>query len=98
MPVYTYQIIQDDGSEGDTFELVRAMTDPPLTHHPETGERVKRIFAAPHVPGRHGASATKARLSNENLERHGFTKYERVGKGQYERRAGNEGPSTISAD
>ncbi len=98
MPVYTYQIIHDDGSEGDTFEVVRAMSDPPLTHHPETGEPVKRIFAAPHVSGRHGASATKARLSNANLERQGFTKYERVGKGQYERRAGKEGPSTISAD
>ena len=98
MPIYTYQIIHDDGSEGDTFDLVRAMSDPPLTHHPETGERVKRVFAAPNISGRHGASATKARLSNENLERHGFTKYERVGKGQYERRAGKEAPSTISSD
>ena len=98
MPVYTYQIIHDDGTEGEMFDLVRAMSDPPLTHHPETGERVKRIFTAPNVAGRWGASASKERLSDANLERHGFTKYQRVGKGQYERRAGKEGPSTISSD
>ena len=41
---------------------------------------------------------TKGTLSNKNLERLGFTKYERKGKGYMERVAGKAGPRSISAD
>jgi 3-isopropylmalate dehydratase small subunit len=34
----------------------------------------------------------------KRIERTGFTKYQRVGKGQYERRTGTFGPKQISAD
>jgi hypothetical protein len=40
---------------------------------------------------------TKSTLSNKNLDRLGFTKYERAGDGTYERKAGG-GPDVISAD
>jgi hypothetical protein len=40
---------------------------------------------------------TKSSLSNKNLDRLGFTKYERAGDGKYERKAGG-GPDVISAD
>lgn len=95
MPVYSYQVIKEDGTEGEVFDVVRRMSDPPLTHHPETGERVVRVYTAPNLGGRWSEQATKNNLSDSNLDRLGFTKYQRSGKGQYERTAGKEGPSTI---
>ena len=96
MPVYTYQIINEDGSEGDTFEIVHGMNDPPLTMHPETGQPVRRVFTAPNIAGWANARKSKEMLSDSNLEKHGFTKYVRSGKGQYEKRTG-KGPNTIDA-
>ena len=98
MPVYTYQIINKDGSDGDQFDLVRSMKEPPLTHHPDTGEPVKRIFQPIHIAGMFNQSHTKNRLSDKNLVKNGFTKYVRNGKGEYERTVGKEGPERISAD
>ena len=39
MPFYEYR--RPDGS---TFEVMQRMTDPPLTHDPESGEPVERVF------------------------------------------------------
>ena len=98
MPIYTYQIIHEDGSEGDIVELVHGMDEPPLTEHPETGERVVRVFNPPHIAGWSHERKAKELTSDKNLERHGFTKYVRNGKGHYERHAGNAGPSELSVD
>lgn len=95
MPTYNYQVIHEDGSEGEIFEWVQKMSDPPLTEHPETGERVIRVFHAPHVAGRHHERNVKQLSSDKNLERLGFTKYVRNGKGHYERTVGNKGPGEI---
>jgi hypothetical protein len=96
MPVYTYQVVHADGSEGETFDVIRPMSDPPLERHPETGERVKRIYRPVNIAGAHSSGRSKQVLSNSNLERHGFTKYEKTQKGSYERTAGKEGPSRFS--
>jgi len=98
MPIYTYQIIREDGSPGESFEVVRSMSDPPLERHPETGEKVARVFKPIHVAGLTNAAHDKTRLSDKNLEKNGFTAYRRNGKGHYERTAGKEGPATLSAD
>jgi hypothetical protein len=97
MPTYVYQVITDDGSEGEVFEVVQKMTDKPLTKHPETGAPVRRIPQAPIIPGEWSDHATKQKLSDKNLDRLGFTKYERAGGGHYEKKAGG-GPNVISAD
>jgi hypothetical protein len=97
MPTYIYQVINDDGSDGETFEIVQKMNDPPLTRHPETGKPVRRVFTPPIIPGNWSDHATREKLSNKNLDRLGFTKYERAGDGTYEKKAG-KGPNTISAD
>jgi hypothetical protein len=91
MPTYVYQAINDDGSDGETFEVFQSMAEPALTKHPETGAPVRRIIQPPalHTQG--------DRLSNKNLDRLGFTKYERAGDGHYEKKAGG-GPDVISAD
>ena len=91
MPMYVYQVIEPDGSDGEVFELIQRMSDPPLTTHPESGKPVKRLLAAPNAVTRFGA----ANLSNANLSRMGFTKYEKAGGGRYEKTAGS-GPDTIS--
>lgn len=97
MPTYVYQVVNEDGSEGDIFEVVQKMSDPPLTKHPETGQAVRRIPAVPTIPGHNSDHATKKMLSDKNLDRLGFTKYEKAGGGFYEKKAG-QGPNVISAD
>lgn len=97
MPTYVYAIVNKDGSLGRTFEVVQKMKDAPLTKHPETGEPVQRVPQSPHIAGQWSDSAAKSKLSDKNLDRLGFTKYQRSGKGTFEKRAG-KGPDQISAD
>lgn len=98
MPTYIYQVITaDDQPDGDVFEVFQKMSDPPLTHHPETGEPVCRIPTAPNIGGEYSEASEKRKLSDKNLDRLGFTKYTRAGGGAYEKRAG-QGPDVISAD
>jgi len=94
MPVYTYQVINEDGSDGEVFEVVRRMSDPPLTEHPETGLPVKRVFQAPNVAYRYTLMAGKQKFSDKNLDRLGFTKYKKEGDGIYRKTAGS-GPQFI---
>ncbi len=91
MPTYVYQVINEDGSDGEMFEVVQSMKEPALNKHPETGQPVRRVIQPPalHTQG--------DRLSNKNLDRLGFTKYERAGDGKFEKKAG-KGPNVISAD
>ncbi|MHC5007975.1 MAG: FmdB family zinc ribbon protein [Planctomycetota bacterium] len=97
MPTYVYEIINEDGSEGETFEVFQKMSDPPLTEHPETGEPVRRVIQAPNIAGKWSEAGTKKMLSDSNLDRLGFTKYQKMGQGQYEKRAG-AGPQSIDAN
>ena len=97
MPTYVYDILGKDGEPtGRTFETVQSIKAEALKKHPETGEPLRRAIVAPTLGL--GMSAAKARMSNKNLERLGFTKYERKGSGYMERTAGKEGPSSLSAD
>ncbi len=97
MPTYVYQVINEDGSDGETFEVVQPMTDPPLATQPETGRPVRRIPQAPTIPGPGSDYATKRLLSNKNLDRLGFTKYARAGGGHFEKKAGT-GPDVLNAN
>ena len=49
MPIYEYR-----RPNGTTFEVMQKMTDDPLTHDPETGEPVERVFhpVAVHFKGK----------------------------------------------
>ena len=91
MPTYTYQVLTDNDS-GEIFEVFHPMSDPPLTKHPETGVPVERIPSVPNINTQWNEKGGK--LSNKNLDRLGFTKYEKAGDGVYEKKAG-EGPNTI---
>ena len=98
MPIYTYETLGKGGHAGETFEVLQRMTDPPLEKHPETGQPVRRVFRPVNISGEWSEAASKRRVSDENLARHGFTKFQRAGKGQYERRTGSFGPKQISLD
>ncbi len=96
MPTYVYEILDKKGvPTGETFEIVQLMKEDALTKHPTTGAPVRRAIVAPAIAGKWSPIKEKATLSNKNLERMGFTKYERKGKGYMERVAGNKGPKTL---
>ena len=97
MPTYVYVVVNEDGSDGEAFEVVQKMSEPTLKKHPETGEPVRRIPTMPNLPLNHSDAAEKTKLSNKNLDRLGFTKYEKAGDGHYEKKAG-KGPDVISKD
>ncbi|MGB0370146.1 MAG: FmdB family zinc ribbon protein [Opitutales bacterium] len=91
MPIYQYQVINDDGSGGLIFEIEQRMTDPALTEHPITQKPVKRVYSAPNLATRYTPGSTKNKLENSNVEKHGFTKYERDKlTGTYHKVAGSD--------
>jgi predicted nucleic acid-binding Zn ribbon protein len=97
MPTYVYEILDKNGKPtGRTVEVMQSIKAAALKKLPETGEPVRRAIVAPTLGL--NASAAKSRMSNKNLERLGFTKYERKGKGYMERTAGKGGPKGIAAD
>ena len=92
MPMYVYQVIEADGTEGEVFEIMQRMSEAPLTAHPQTGKPVKKLLSAPNTVTKFGAG----NLSNDRLGRLGFTKYEKAGDGHYEKKAGG-GPDVIKS-
>jgi predicted nucleic acid-binding Zn ribbon protein len=98
MPTYVYELLDKQGNPtGQTFETAHSMKQPALTKHPETGQPCRRAVVAPAIAGAMSPLST-SRLSNKNLERLGFTKYERRGDGYMERTAGKHGPRELHAD
>lgn len=97
MPTYEYELLDDSGEPtGERFEWSQSMKDDALTKHPESGKPCRRAIVPPMVAGRWSPLKEKGMLSNKNLERLGFTKYEKRGDGVMERVAGKEGPRVIS--
>ena len=94
MPTYAYAIVTPDGPDGEVFEVFQKLSDPTLAHHPETGEPVRKLIVAPQVQ----TQSDTQRFSKGNLERLGFTRFERKGSGYFEKTAGKDGPDAISAD
>lgn len=93
MPLYEYAVIKPDGSHGKTFEVLQRLGEPALTKHPETGEPVERIISTINGPMPPG-DRIKGDISNKNLEKQGFTKYQKTADGKYEKILG-DGPDLI---
>ena len=94
MPTYVYQY-SDDDSDGETFEVFQKMSDEALTAHPESGRPVRRVPMAPNIGGSWSEAGTRNKLSDANLDRLGFTKYQNAGDGKFEKRAG-QGPDVLA--
>ena len=98
MPIYVYEVITEDQSDGEQFEIFQSMADAPLTKHPQTGQPVRRVFLPPAIGGKWSESAmNKSVADDKKLDKMGFTKYVKAGDGFYEKRAG-KGPDVISRD
>lgn len=98
MPTYVYEVINEDGSSGETFETIQSISAAPLTKHPKTGEPIRRVIQPPFIGGTWSESSMNKNMKdNKKLEKLGFTKYVKAGDGTYEKTAG-KGPRTISAD
>jgi predicted nucleic acid-binding Zn ribbon protein len=101
MPVYTYRVIHEDGSKGDYFEVEHSMTEPPLDKHPVTGQKAIKVMSAPNLGIKHTTGGTEKKLDNKNVEKAGFTKYEKDKlTGKYHKTAGTNKhlPSTLNTD
>ena len=97
MPTYVYEYLDDAGEgTGESFELIQPITADALPEH--EGRKVRRVPQAPNIAGEWSDTKAKGKLSNENLERLGFTKYERKGDGYMERTAGKQGPPSLHTD
>ena len=77
MPTYLYCEVLEDGSDGETIEVIQSMNEPPLAVHPKSGRPLRKVFCAPNLATRYTAQAQKSSLSNERLEKLGFTKYQK---------------------
>ena len=95
MPVYQYQVI--NGKETpEIIEIEESSDSKPITSPPLTGEPIKRIISAPGLALKHSSQIEKKSLSRENLEKHGFTRYEKDhSEKAYNRTAGKGGPSFL---
>lgn len=101
MPTYVYQEILPDGSDGDSFEIVQRMSEPPLKVHPISGKPVRKVYAAPNLPTKYTDAATKSKLTDENVEKNGFTRYEKDKvTGRYHKTAGKDkrAPDVVDAN
>ena len=95
MPTYLYEVL--NGSEPtETFEIDQDFRDSPLTSHPITKEPVRKILSPSTISLKHTDSSEKKVLSDDNLSKHGFNRYEKSdSNGTFHRTAGKEGPQTI---
>ena len=98
MPLYLYEVVTDDDSPGEQFEVFQSMADDALTRHPQTGQPVRRVLCAPAVGGKWSDSAMARSVADDKkLDRLGFTKYVKSGDGTYEKTVG-KGPDKINRD
>lgn len=94
MPTYVYEYLDENGEgTGESFEIVQPISADALTEH--EGRPVHRVPQAPNIAGKWSDIKSKGQLSNSNLERLGFTKYQKNSDGGMSRVAGKEGPKTI---
>ncbi len=59
MPIYEYEILNQDGTPKGIFETTQKMSEPALTRHPATGEPMRRILSRTFV-GSTGTSDTES--------------------------------------
>lgn len=102
MPIYVYRIVNADGSDGDTFEIEQAASDPALAVHPLTRQPVRRVFLPPNLGIKYPEGEIRRKVTDKGyLESRGFTRYEKDKiTGTYHKTAGTDpaAPDTLRAD
>jgi putative FmdB family regulatory protein len=84
MPIYEYRATKEGNCSfcKAGFDRLQNLSDSPITSCPQCQQPVRRVISAPNL----GKMDTS--LERGNLEKHGFTRYERAEKGVYEKTAG----------
>jgi hypothetical protein len=96
MPLYLYQTLPHDGKPGEVIEVEHAMSDPPLTHDPQTGHPLRRLYEAPRIATRYTPGGTTKKLDPANMAKAGFSRFERDKlTGTYHKTHGKEGPESF---
>ena len=94
MPVYQYVVLNGKQPE-EIIEVEQKASDTPLSEHPVTKEPVKRVPASPSLSLNHSTTSEKSSLSEENLDKHGFSLYHKdQSDGSYRKQSG-AGPGSI---
>lgn len=79
MPLYEYEHVDDECLDGSVrFEWLQSVREEPLAFCPTCGLPVRRVVSRPGRPVLRGNPLRKAGEK-------GFTKFRRVGKGQWEK-------------
>jgi len=92
MPIYLYEVVKT----GEVIEMEHGANEAAPTTHPETGLEIRRVYTAPNLSLKYDNNRTKKLLSNENIERTGFSKYVRDPlTGRYNKEAGKLGPAQL---
>ena len=91
MPIYEYQAAGQKCCDycETSFDFMQKLSDEPLKFCPECYNPVRRKISRPNL------TSPVPSLSNENIEKHGFTQFKKVEKGVYEKTAG-KGPDFIT--
>lgn len=82
MPIYEYQAKDEKASCPycvNPFENLQRMSDPPVTQCPKCGAAVSRVFSVPSVGSSKSSFDQRAKAA-------GFSKLQRLGKGEYEKK------------
>jgi len=91
MPIYEYQTTGQGYCDYcvSAFDVMQKMSDEPLKFCPKCHNPVRRKISRPNL------ASPAPSLSQDNIEKHGFTQFKKVGKGVYEKTAG-KGPDFIT--
>lgn len=66
MPIYVYETVPArKGQKPRVYEIEQRMTDATLTHHPHTGEALRKVYTAPAVVTASGGSDSPASCCRE---------------------------------
>lgn len=98
MPIYQYRI-RIPGVPKEQCPLCELLHsfDKTLQTDPKTGYPLERVYTVPNLSKGYSEGHTKSLLTNENIAKHGFTKYVRDPIAQcYVKEAGTTGPESFS--
>ena len=90
MPIYVYQPCEPSNCDfcEHGFEYLQKLDEDALSACPECGALVSRVLTAANI------TRSSPSLDNENVSKHGFTRYQKLEKGVYEKTTGS-GPDLI---
>ena len=92
MPIFSYIVLNPDGSDGAELEIEQGLHDAPLSRHPLTGAPLRRKITAAGLVTKYGEGEIRRKVNDSSeLARLGFTRYERdKATGRYFKTAGSD--------